>query len=522
MRELERPDQREYFSSQQTKTKRLAAFLPVSAFEVGVRWDRLPNMNENIFQTYDSKRKFDGKAFRSACYAPFASLYFDQFGFVRACCQNSQHSLGNLARSTIDEIWNGVRAKVLRDALRRYDFSLGCKFCQWEALEGDYAYAQLFDKLSVPSETEFWPKQMEFAVSNTCNLECVMCGGEWSSAIRSRREKLPPLPKVYADQFFVDLRKYLPHLESLKVLGGEPFVQQESFRIWNMLIEDSLRIPCHVTTNGTQFNAKVERVLENLPLSIAVSMDGATKATVETIRKNARYEEVIENFKRFHAYARRQGTGIDLTYCLMTINWHEFGEFLQFAEEWDCSVYVNTVIHPPKYSLSCITPEELRPIVEALESQTDKILPFLKRNRQVWTDQINRLRNRLMDRDRDLLRFISGRFYSGTSSKLAVVDVTNESMIREASSHLNEWCQGAEVSGLICDKDDNVLGLVDPDRGFLGIEHSQCVGRPVHEIFQILRFQFGTITGMDRRQVGEYVDRRIGYQDFDLVDRTIR
>ena len=35
-----------------------------------------------------------------------------------------------------------------------------------------------------------YPSVLEFELINTCNLECVMCTGEYSSLIRAKREKL--------------------------------------------------------------------------------------------------------------------------------------------------------------------------------------------------------------------------------------------------------------------------------------------------------------------------------------------
>ena len=99
------------------------------------------------------------------------------------------------------------------------------------------------DPFPVDSAQPEWPSVIEFNGSNACNLECIMCG-EYSSAIRGNVEGLPPLRKVYDDQFFDDLRLFLPHLRLLNLLGGEPFFAAETHRIWNMMIEDGLSIPC--------------------------------------------------------------------------------------------------------------------------------------------------------------------------------------------------------------------------------------------------------------------------------------
>ena len=251
-----------------------------------------------------------------------------------------------------------------------------------------------------------WPAVIEFAGSNTCNFECIMCSGEFSSLIRARREGLPPLPKIYSDQFFHDLRQFLPHLRMAKFLGGEPFLAQECFRIWDMIIEDGLSISCHVTTNGSQYNAKVERVLEAFPVSLSVSVDGATKETVEKIRVNCDYEEFIANLRRFREYTRRRGTYMGFSHCLMRQNWHEFGELLLLAESMGCEVFVNTVITPSQYSLYTLPPEELARIADEMEERGSSLKTRLRINRRTWENQINNLRNNARERmGENLTRF---------------------------------------------------------------------------------------------------------------------
>lgn len=469
-------------------------------------------MNDDRVREFDANRDFSGKAFRAACYAPFTSLYFDQLGFVRVCCQNGAHSVGNIANQSLDEIWSGVRINQLRKALVKYNFNLGCQYCKWQISDGNYTgFLRQFDRFEVPSAEEFWPAQMEFSISNACNLECVMCNGEWSSSIRTRREKLPPLPKVYGDEFFAELRKYLPRLQRLKFLGGEPFLAPETLRIFEMLIEDGVSIPCHVTTNGTQYNKRVERILEKLPISLSISMDGATAETVEKVRVNASFERLIENFKRFHAYCVERSTELTLTYCLMPQNWFELGDYLLFADEWDINVYVNTVIHPPTHSLYELSPDDLRPIVEAMEARSPDILPRLGKNRHVWVYEVERLRHRL-DRNQDrVMSFVPGRLSDFAAPGLSVLsedDVNRETAARE---RLAAWAGGAELDGLITDNHDVVIDFI-PDRdSFLGLSRSQCVGRPIDDVYSQLRGLHGGMTGVNRKERQGYTERDFGF-----------
>jgi len=350
-------------------------------------------MDQNRFADYDLARDFSDKAVRALCYAPYTSLYFDVVGNVRVCCHNSRYPVGSILRNTIDEIWQGVKVKILRDALTGYEFGPGCDFCRAQTAETfSNASMRRFDRFTVTGEEPLWPQQMEFSISNVCNLECLMCRGLWSSAIRARREKLPPLPRLYTDTFFESLWKYLPHVRQLKFLGGEPFLIAEYYKIWDRIIADGISVPCHVTTNGTHFNAKIERVLEHIPMSFAVSLDGATKTTIEGIRVNAKYEEVMGNVQRFRDYARARKTSFTVTYCLMRLNWHEFGDFCLMADAWDCAVGINTVVSPPEFGIYTQPTEELRKILTAMETESISLGPKLGRNRAVWFGELERIR----------------------------------------------------------------------------------------------------------------------------------
>lgn len=353
-------------------------------------------LDKEKYAGFDATRKMDGKPFHSLCYAPFNSLYFDFQGRVRVCCHNVFYYVGNVLENSIDEIWNGRKIGVLRQALKNYRFGPGCDFCHFQTADGNFANSAIrrFDWLDPESDSPRWPLQMEFSISNSCNLECVMCQGIYSSAIRARREKLPPLPKLYSEEFIGSLRKYLPHLKHVKFLGGEPFLVTEYFQIWDMLIDDELHTPCHVTTNGTQLNSKIERLLEKVPMSFSVSIDGASKPTVESIRVNANFEEVMSNARYFLEYSRERGTAFSLTFCLMRQNWQEFGDFCLLADEWDCPVYVNTVVDPPQFGIYTLGRDELLKVLEKLEAQAVDLDRLLKRNKSIWFGELDRIREK--------------------------------------------------------------------------------------------------------------------------------
>jgi len=353
-------------------------------------------MTPDVIAEYDKSRNIADKPVRSICYAAHMNLFFSMDGSVRSCCWNRQ-PLGNVQSQTLDEIWEGAQVRLLRRALENYDLSLGCVFCDEQTKDGWTTNAVMrgFDQFKVTGADPQWPQRMEFSISNVCNLECVMCNGTFSSAIRAHREKLPPAKSVYSDEFLLSLRKYLPHLFRAKFLGGEPFLIPEYYRIWEMMVEVAPKAKCHITTNGTQFNSRVEAFMEKLDFSFAVSLDGATKKTVESIRVHADFDKQMAILKRFRDYTRARKTDLSLTFCFMRQNWHEFGEFCLFADSWDCNVGINTVNQPREMSVNNLPPDELRKIVSAMEAQASSLDSQLKRNRRPWFGELERLQRKL-------------------------------------------------------------------------------------------------------------------------------
>ncbi len=333
-----------------------------------------------------------GKSYRPACHAPFVSLFLDQHGGVRACCQNAHYPLGYVTERPLSEIWRGVRAHRLRRALEGHDFGFGCEFCAWQVDDGhpERAYARWYDDLPVHGPEPDWPQMLELSLSNTCNLQCVMCNGDWSSSIRAHREHRPPLEPVYDDAFFEDLRAFVPHLRRVNLLGGEPFLASETLRVIDLLIEADSNAKVSVTTNGTQWSPRVERMLDRLPIDVTVSVDGATRETYQSVRKGADWDELQANLDRFQARAAANGTSVFLVSCLMTLNWREFGDLCRLAARRGLELSVNTVTHPAEMSLLRLPLDDLDAVISGLEGQAGE--GGFGQNVEVFEAEVDRLR----------------------------------------------------------------------------------------------------------------------------------
>lgn len=338
------------------------------------------------------------------CGAPFVAMEFDPFGNVQACCSNAIYPLGNVGRATVQEIWTGARATTLRDAMVAGDLSKGCIVCRHRLTFPDGEVPRdYYDNFPVTSLTPEWPQLLSFSLHNTCNLECIMCGADLSSKIRSKRTDLPPLPHAYPDRFFEEIRPFLEHCTSIDMAGGEPFLVREHREIWRLL-EDVANPPIiSVTTNGTVWNSYVESVLDAFDTNLCVSIDGVTPDTFETVRAGASFTEVMANLERFRAYAEQRGTQVFLSFSVVRQNWFELGSVLRFADERGMEVSVQTVIEP-EFGVQRLPTDELELVVRTLEAEDVDLAPRLTINRAAWDRQLLRLQTELHERRSGVVR----------------------------------------------------------------------------------------------------------------------
>lgn len=323
------------------------------------------SLTPNGIKNYTTQRPKD--ACGSLCLAPQRSLYFGFRGNVSSCCFNKTHVLGRYPEQSLLEIWNGEQRHALDEALKKNDFSKGCHGCHDLINSGNFANlpAKNFDHL-LASDKGF-PTKVDFELSNECNLECTMCRGEFSSAIRKNREDLPPIPSPYDHEFIRQLEAFIPHIEHSHFLGGEPFLIPIYLDIWEKMMQLNPSIRISVQTNATILSDRVKRILETMVFDIAVSIDSFEKETYESIRKNAVYEKVMENIQWFRAYCQRKGTKLTVSFCPMTGNWKELPKVVKHCNELDAKLFFNTVYFPKELSYTSLSASELKEIITYLE-----------------------------------------------------------------------------------------------------------------------------------------------------------
>ena len=437
----------------------------------------------------------------TACEAPSVQLFFRPDGEVRACCRN-ERSLGHVATDGPLGIWAGSRRSELVDAVGRHDYSYGCATCGSEvASEGRVgSYPATFDEWGTTASA--WPAILDFNVSIACNLQCIQCNGEQSSAIRIHRERRPALVSTYDERFYSELPEFLRHARLARFAGGEPFLAPENFRIWELIAEVAPELTCTVITNGTIFNDRVEQVLDSVRMGFIFSIDGITAETYESIRVGADFDAMMANVERFHAHAVAAGTPASVNHCLMVQNHHEFADLLVWAEERRLPVDVSVVRDPARCSIVRLPQDRIAEVHRTLADRHGEMRGRLHLNLATWEREVARI-GTWATCDPAVLGSLWG--ISGRMVLMFKAEGAGPSDDTEARRWVAEFADGGRVAMLVAGPDETVVDCSADLAEVLGVPPTEFVGRSVTQINEVLEREIGPIT--DYRVVAESADR---------------
>ena len=342
-------------------------------------------LNDSTLRAYQRTRRPEHR--HLICHAPFTNINFEQNGNMTACCFNRTHVLGTYPQQSIHDAWFGAKAEELRDRIHDNDLGGGCKLCGELIASGNFegSRAKHYDQNAYPPK-DGWrdrigrllgrghkdlPKVFEFEISNTCNLACTMCSGYFSSTIRRKREKLPPLVTPYDEAFIDQVADFMPGLTDMKFLGGEPFLIKPYFEIWERARAINPDIRLHITTNATKVNARIADLMRSLPAGFVISIDSVDPVNYPRIRQGADLDEVLANIQTLKSIATDNGTYMTIAACVMRSNWQDLPGLVDYANRQGFNIHFNLVWNPEHESIRFLSGYEIADIVQRLHDELD-------------------------------------------------------------------------------------------------------------------------------------------------------
>jgi len=238
------------------------------------------------------------------CPAPWTSLNIDQAGETSPCF-HCVDMIGNNKKMTIQEIIHGPKVTSMREAMARGEWHPGCSWCKrLEETTGasgrTVRHADPDTLAAIDNDINFF--KLEHLVinwSNLCNLTCVYCNDQTSTAWQSVK-KIPINHVKNEHDDLIELAKTQGHnIQGISLGGGEPLLQKGLDVFLSHI--DSSKVRVMVTTNLSMeitTNA-VYQILKTWPnVEWMVSFDNANKQKFEYVRDRANWEQFVKNLRQ--------------------------------------------------------------------------------------------------------------------------------------------------------------------------------------------------------------------------------
>ena len=259
-----------------------------------------------------------------------------------------------LTSNDMSQVFNNPLAQDIRATVLKGKYHSACEECAEREDQGLHSDRDMYDDwfeeaqkhtdLSPPDTHMPYPIWADIRPSNLCNLKCRMCFPDNSTEIAREEAKMPHelRPNRNTDQELAVLsqRKHyeLPKLNNiinLKLLGGEPTVQEEVFDILKNT-EYHPNALLQVTTNAssvTQYKKIMPLINKFAMVKWNISIDGTGRVYeyVRTPSKWHRFREAVDYLSS--TPAGRITTMISFNYCIQMWNYTNTPEVLKYCED---------------------------------------------------------------------------------------------------------------------------------------------------------------------------------------------
>jgi GT2 family glycosyltransferase/MoaA/NifB/PqqE/SkfB family radical SAM enzyme/Flp pilus assembly protein TadD len=175
-----------------------------------------------------------------------------------------------------------------------------------------------------------YPVQVHFLMIDTCNVKCIMCGGDY---FRSKSGRMITLEKFKT--MATNLR-----FESVRAIvlagAGDPLLNADLVQIIQFVKKEHPHITLSVTTNGLALTEKLSGLLvENGVNLVNISINSATRASYRRIMQVDGLDRVCRNARAFIELRNRSGKPIPLQFsaAINRLNIEDLPRLVQIGKE---------------------------------------------------------------------------------------------------------------------------------------------------------------------------------------------
>lgn len=282
------------------------------------------------------------------CPAPWTTLNIDQAGNVSPCF-HCVDMIGNVKKNSIQEIITGPVVTGMKQAMARGEWAPGCRWCQrleeTTGASGRTEKYTLQETLSAINADPDFFKLEHFMVnwSNLCNLACVYCNAETSTAWQSIK-KIPinHMKNEHAD--LIELaRTQGQNIQGLSLGGGEPLLQKGLEQFLDYV--NPATVSVMITTNLSvvlEQNAIYQRLRTWPDVHWMISFDNADPDKFEYVRHGANWTQFVDNIQILKKDKQKvQAHPAYSVYCALDLM-----QYYDFCAEQQLDIFWCELNHP--------------------------------------------------------------------------------------------------------------------------------------------------------------------------------
>tara|TARA_R110000868_G_scaffold105960_2_gene290874 strand:+ start:3355 stop:4428 length:1074 start_codon:yes stop_codon:yes gene_type:complete len=311
-------------------------------------------------------------------------------------CFHTGYELGNIKRIPIQQVLKDKPINDIRQTMARGEWHEACAWCKrLEETTGSSGrtvrYASPETLAAIDADIDFF--KLEHLVvnwSNLCNLTCVYCNDQTSTAWQSIR-KIPINHVKNEHDDLIELAKTQGHnIQGLCLGGGEPLLQKGLDVFLSHLNPNTVSVM--VTTNLSMeiTTNPIYQLLKTWPkVEWMISFDNANKEKFEYVRDRANWEQFVKNLRQM----KQDGQQVNAhpaysIYCALDLI-----EYYDFCIAEDLGIYWCELNHPMELdirrhsqTLRDLAVEEINRVIDKYGDQRNLAIDVLKTYRNTLQD----------------------------------------------------------------------------------------------------------------------------------------
>ena len=304
----------------------------ISALDFVKFYDILTN---TILKDYDIEiapiiqTNLSGSAKDKVCTHPFHVITIVPTGHCITCCPAyiKNFTIGNVFQDDFKKIWNGKRAKYLRNALINGDFTTcDLNTCIYMELRDKKELSEFYEE---NSDEVKMPDTVFMSWDYDCNVACITCRNQ---IIKNDENTIKGLQAI--EKSVLDACKNAKFFYASG--NGDPFGSSYARNLIKKVVEINPKIKFLIHTNGVLCNEKICRELNIIDKmqSVTFSIHAACKETYNKIVRYGNFDKVIENLE-WISTLKKEGKieNLVMVFVVHKLNYKDMPDFVRLAEK---------------------------------------------------------------------------------------------------------------------------------------------------------------------------------------------